>query len=436
MRIKSSKIVRGRTTSFILLVVLLFAPFLAVIADFPTNASAKDAFIASRTEETDLIWFAQITDLHVGRRANIENTLPEFLLDLSDFVKPSFVLATGDLVEGDYTHVEANLTEWVIYDSIISSVADNLNYDYYDVPGNHDNLDNNNLSLFLQYSHIGRNFGTTHHSWTIEKGGKAAQFIGINTADTVNGESIISYEGRITESEIAFLKLELEKPADARVVFGHHSPVEVEWGYHISDTPEKEELLKLLEAPEVLLYANGHLHKERIVRNRGTLFLTADNWPNFRLFVVDLERKQTSSFEYDASPITWPIILPVFPVNQSQMIRSQGMLIEGFPLEILVFSASVVEEVSVDPGNGTWIDLTKSGNFLWSLREDEYIELHNETIRIQASDQLGRRREIQMTLETSEEETSQTKSSALGLFAILAALVILPSYNLRKKQQR
>lgn len=404
-----------------------------------SESHAIETLLAQGTDEADLIWFAQITDVHVGKRAITPALLANFLEDLNDYVHPAFVVSTGDLVEGNYslTKVWANPSEWILYDSVISSMADILNYDYYDLPGNHDNWDNNNLSLFRQYSHIGKTFDAIHTSWTIRKGDSSALFVGISTADTVGGESPISHEGRITESELKYLRAELEQPADTKIVFSHHSPVETEWGYNIRETPEKKEFMELLRTSGVKLYANGHRHKERILKEDGTLFLTADNWPHFRLYAIDLKRGQSSSFQYDADPITWPLILPVFPVNSSQAIKSQRKLSPGFSLEVLVFSRDVIESVSIDPGTGNWLELARAGTYLWRLSENAEIQPINETIKIRASDQLSRRRDITLTIENWQDDSRETKESSIDFFILLSmvAVTVPPLLFLRRKQR-
>ncbi|MFW9917006.1 MAG: metallophosphoesterase family protein [Candidatus Thorarchaeota archaeon] len=420
------------------LLLILAIQFLLMTSDFRTAGHVASRLVASNSDEEDLLWFAQITDVHIGKTAARPIALKTFLSLLNEAVNPAFVINTGDLVEGDYRAVEPDLSEWITYDSTISEIVDELNFPYYDLPGNHDNLDNNNLTLYKQYSHLGKTYGTIHASWRIEKGNKTAQFVGISTVDVISGESQISYEGLITESELAYLRAALEQPADIKIVFGHHSPVETEWGYHIKGTPEKEALLELLQTSEVVLYANGHRHKERIVINDGTVFATCDNWPYFRLAAVDLKRGQTSFFRYSANPLTWPLILPVFPINQSQVVQPQGDLSQEIPFEVLVFSRSAVSSVSVDAGNGDWVDLRNAGTYIWKLPENEHLEASNDTIKFKATDQFGRRREISLTIERKGAMNSKTDKAAIDLFTTIFAVVLatLPIYVLRRKANK
>lgn len=434
---KSSQNTSGLFGTAILL--LLFAIQIVLMTNnFGTEGHVVDKLIANNSDEEDLLWFVQIADVHIGKRPGRQFALKNLLSDLNEVVNPSFVINTGDLVEGNYRAVEPDLSEWIIYDSTISEIVDDLDFPYYDLPGNHDNLDNNNLTLFKQYSHLGKSFGDIHANWVIEKANKTVQFIGISTADTIGGESQISYEGMITESELEYLRAVLEQPADIKIVFGHHSPVETEWAYHIKETPEKEAFLELLRTSKVVLYANGHRHQERIVKEENILFLTADNWPYFRLYAVDLKRGQTSSFQYSANPLTWPLILPVFPVNQSQVIQPQGDFSQEIPLEVLVFSPSAITTVSIDPGTGVWVDLMNTGNFLWNLKENEHLEAHNDTIKIKATDQMGRRREISLTIERTGATNSNTEKASIDLFASISvvALATLPMYVMKRKFKR
>jgi hypothetical protein len=436
-KLKSFQKTRGIFETAILLL-LLAIQIVLMTNNFGTEGHVVGRLIANNSDEDDLLWFVQITDVQIGRRPGRHIALKNFLNLLNEAVNPSFVINTGDLVDGNYRAVEPNLNEWTTYDSAISEIVDDLDFPYFDLPGNHDNLDNNNLTLYKQYAHLGKSFGDIHASWMIEKANKTAQFIGISTVDTIGGESLLSYEGLITESELAYLRTALEQPADIKVVFGHHSPIETEWGYHIKETPEKEAFLELLRTSEVVLYANGHRHKERMEDQKGTLFLTADNWPYFRLFAVDLKREQTSSFQYSANPLTWPLIIPVFPMNQSQVIQPQGDLSQEIPFEVLVFSRSAISSVSIDPGDGVWADLTNTGTNLWKLRENEHLKASNDTIKIKATDQVGRRREISLTIERKGAMNSETEKASLELFATISAVALAtsPIYVLRKKHKK
>jgi len=399
-----------------------------------TRITAGNTLATSPVEEKDLLWFAQVTDLHVGSKEySITDHMIHFLFDLNEFVKPSFIVNTGDLVDGDYVALQPILSQWELYNASICLVTEVIECPYFDLPGNHDNLDNNNLSLFKQYSHLGRTQGTIHASWMVEKGDYTAVFVGISTADTIDGEKQYSFEGRITEGELAFLKTELEQTADVRIVFGHHSPVETDWGYDITDTPEKEEMLKLLEESGTILYANGHLHKERIVQGDGILFITADNWEAFRLFVVDLKRGQTSSIEYNGDPITWPLIVPVFPINSNQVVQPQEPYPTEIPVQVLVFSASPVVSVTADLGNGNIASFSKSGEFLWNLNTSEFTQLPNDIIRIRAADDLGRFREIPLSVEhMNQSGTSEAGDSSLPIVVIPVSL--LAYYILRRRR--
>jgi hypothetical protein len=438
MSIKSKQRISGLTGVFFICF-LLSTQLLTFLMNPYSESQAIETLLTQGSDEADLIWFAQITDVHVGSRESTPHFLTKFLEDLNDYVHPAFVVSTGDHVEGDYNlrEVWAYPSEWILYDEVISSVAGNLNYDYYDLPGNHDNWDNNNLSLFRQYSHIGKEFNAIHTSWTIRKADSSALFVGISTADIVGGESPISHEGRITESELNYLKAELEPSADAKIVFSHHSPVETDLGYTIRETPEKDELMELLKTSGVMLYANGHRHKERFLKGDGTLFLTADNWPHFRLCAIDLKRGQSSSFDYYANPITWPLILPVFPVNSSQAIKGQKKLSPEFSLEVLVFSRGDIERVSIDPGTGNWLDLTRAGTYLWRLSKNADIQPINDTIKIRASDQLGRRRDITLTVENWQDETRETKESSIDFFILFSMVAItVPPLLFERRKRR
>lgn len=93
---------------------------------FPAAANASDkridGFNYLNLVTDDVFWFVQISDIHIGRSIDAENNLKWIVHNLPRFVKPEFIVETGDLTDSLFEFVRN--AEWITYSQIVNSDAD------------------------------------------------------------------------------------------------------------------------------------------------------------------------------------------------------------------------------------------------------------------------------------------------------------------------
>ena len=106
------------------------------------------------SNETNLLWFVQITDVHINSFEKIfgvqSELLRQALNDIKNYIKPSFIIDTGDLVNGlNPLPYHQNPQQWMIRYKVLQDTQMNSSF-YYDLVGNHDGYGNSdNFSYFL-----------------------------------------------------------------------------------------------------------------------------------------------------------------------------------------------------------------------------------------------------------------------------------------------
>jgi hypothetical protein len=160
--------------SFLVVLFILINNFVLVKFDFLFN-SATYLTEDNNLHETDsfknrvnylndnddhLIWFVQISDLHLSlfHEKTIKDDLNYFCSDILKIIEPKVIMASGDLTDAkndDLMGSRQYENEWKIYQQIIHD-NDVLKYSVWlDVRGNHDNFDvphrKNDLNFFRYF---------------------------------------------------------------------------------------------------------------------------------------------------------------------------------------------------------------------------------------------------------------------------------------------
>jgi len=223
--------------------------------------------------EKPLFTFIVISDVHMGEDFDGGTQDSEYLSwvlnDAYNYIRPAFVVNTGDLTDstngglipmgGPYQ------VEWDEYRSIVDPVMSPEIY--YDIPGNHDQYSDGNLSYYLEGSMQGRATGSTQYSWFFEADGKEYQFVGVCTAGNDGKPWPIDNAGLDSE-ELGWINSVIDDNVDMIFFFGHHPLEDLEYG--------REEFESILRStPSAYFY--GHTHEYGISYYDGHMLVNADS---------------------------------------------------------------------------------------------------------------------------------------------------------------
>jgi hypothetical protein len=217
--------------------------------------------MASYTDDpTRVFWFIHIADLHIDNDASSheEANLAWTLGECVDVVRPSFVTATGDLVDhsdGLCYWCGVQPDEWDLYRTIVDHAGMTQDF-YFDIPGNHDVYADPGAASYLARSVQGQAQGTTQPQWRLDLPFGSYHFFSVAT--TCNDWAGWPADNcLVTDEEIEEIRANLEANKDARlsIALGHHDYIKY---LSASNAAEVDALLAGYGVP---LYLYGHEHK-------------------------------------------------------------------------------------------------------------------------------------------------------------------------------
>jgi hypothetical protein len=261
------------------------------------------ASLTSEDVENELFRFIVISDTHVGENFDGGTQDTEYLgwimSSVVPAVRPEFMVLTGDITDstnggliplgGPYQK------EWDQYADIISGSASDF---LYDLPGNHDQYKDADLSYYLDNSVQGKANGYTQTSWFLDSGGKRFQFIGTCTAGN-DGASWPSDNAGLDPDEISWIEQTIDAEADRVFFFGHHPLEDLEYG-----RAEMESFLRGHNAT----YIYGHTHEYGISYFEGKELINCDSLGkssdnHYLLFRIGNDGVAVEPYTYPQVPI-------------------------------------------------------------------------------------------------------------------------------------
>lgn len=339
------------------------------IFSFAAEAGEPSLAVYS-SEESNIFWFVFFADSHIGEQIAGGDQDTELLNWVTgegyDIIKPTVILAGGDLVDGtnggvipDGQHQE----EWEDYEKILyfNWMTPDI---YYDVPGNHDHYSDGEFKFYKKYSVQGKYTGNTQNSVSILFPFGKYHFVGVNTAAD-DGLPWPMDNAGLNEEEIKYLEEELEKNKDASLtfVYGHHPIDNLQKG--------KEKFLELLKLHKVSAYLYGHTHGYSINAVDSTLHFNVRSLgksPDKHLGIVAVDNNSVSMRAFTAKD--FPYVIITAPAdknlgggNLAAYIASNGW--QENPVRALVFDSSAVSKVEFRIDNGGWHAMVQSNKYQW-----------------------------------------------------------------------
>ncbi|CAG2116222.1 unnamed protein product [Medioppia subpectinata] len=194
----------------------------------------KDDRITIDGQMRHTFWFLQISDLHLSIHFDPKRApdLEKFCEEYIDIIKPSVVLATGDLTDartkspmGSRVHEE----EWVMYWNALNKTKVGSRTVWLDIKGNHDNFNvydwSHRNNFFKKYSIRGPN-NTRSYKHSVRHDTETYSFIGVDACLDPSPKRPFNFIGLLRDKDIERIK---QMKADAQlersnytIWFGHY----------------------------------------------------------------------------------------------------------------------------------------------------------------------------------------------------------------------
>lgn len=379
--------------------------------------------------ERDLVWFIQISDLHISRYIypDIKDDLKEFFTSTLDTVKPVIVLASGDLTDAkDVDGVDSyqQQEEWRFYRKLIENYVKNKTI-YVDIRGNHDTFDVQSFSdknnLFRTNSASGLKYNSSY-STTLTHGGKTYSFIAVDATLNPGPKKVFNFFGRLDEEKFNHLaKLKREAASSDHIVYFGHFPSSCV----VSDPPLSEVI------NGGLVYLSGHLHtlaglapQLYTLHHSGTPELELGDWKENRRYRVLAVDNGLLSF-VDMKHGTWPVAIITNPKNSDFLaphVENIENIFESKFVRIIAFSPNEIMSVRVKINKEGWRDCTKVTENIFTAHWDpkEYVGREN-TIKAEVSDGFGDITEISQTFVVDKQSVEKLR------YSLYARLILMCS---------
>jgi hypothetical protein len=370
------------------------------------------------TEDTNLFWFIQTSDTHIGARGSADGDHLSWLVNQAHhIIEPSFIIVSGDLTDSTNGNwlgypIGPYQAEWDEYKSIVDNSEVSPN-DYYDIPGNHDAYNDRLFAYYRANSVQGRVTNNTQISFVKSFPFGTYHFLGINTADNSGDGFSLSwpygdYAG-LDSSELSFISQQMNDPINSKsnltLVFGHHplfDTGDAQDTYVYYGLPE---FLSLMDQHSASLYGYGHTHNsseaffvpDRAV-SRGFYYfnvasLGKSNENQYTIMAIDCNGLSSKIRTIG----TWPAVLITAPVDVNlggnNPYAYSVPAAASNPIRALVFDPGIVSSVQYRIDGGTqWVNMNRvqENLHLWkALWDTSSLNQGKHTIEVKASSTSG-----------------------------------------------
>jgi len=303
-----------------------------------------------RRDPDRLFWFVQISDSHItlGNPSRIEN-LRWAAEAAVDHIDAEFVVHSGDIV--DHTNganfpaqdVECYPEEWAEYRAVVDRWA--TPYNWFDLPGNHEQYGDADLSCYLEGSIQGEFSGRTQHAWLRDFPFGRYLFVGMATCGE-DGRRFPIDNANLSDGELEFLESALTRHADANLafVFGHH-PVHGRLHLTYLAGEDRDRFAEMMIEHEVSSYGYSHTDYSELGRHESLLLvdvgpLKGERDGDFALYTVDGNGLRVRQHDVGA----WPIVQITAPLDSDM----GGANPYAYPVAV-GSSSNPVRAVAFDP---------------------------------------------------------------------------------------
>ena len=407
-------------------------------------------------QDKNLIWFLQVTDLHLSNRGDFDRAtdLKEFAKNYVDIIRPGVVLVTGDITDGRKPNTTFDtgpqLDEWLAYNKAVTESGALGKTKWLDVRGNHDNFNvyrpNDPNTLYRRYSITGkehaRNYMVTH----TDKQGKNYTFIGVDEVQTPGLKIPFNFIGIVEDEDIDELKhfkeVARDKESQYTIWFAHYPTASI--------ASPNEGLRNIVDGP----YLCGHYHtignlvtQMYATQQPGFVEVELGDWKHNRRIRLASIDHQLFNF-VDVGFREFPIALMTNPKRAEFMMPKYepiDRLSLSTHIRVIAFSNSTIKtvEVSIDGGQRELMSAVAADSPLYVkpwLPRRYSTGLHSAEIYVE--DSAGLRRTFNQSFSLDNEKgdfalgakmllRAHIKTSVMTLFFCVIAICCLPMIVLR-----
>ena len=313
----------------------------------------------------NIFYFVQITDVHINAfnliYENQVNVFQRALEEITNYIKPTLIIDSGDLVNGlnplPYYQDES---QWIARATILNDTNMNASY-YYDIVGNHGGYgDSINFTYYKKYSiqyPVQKEMQYTFNR-TFSFGNYT--FIALNSAWNDGSKWPDGTNGDLDRSELDWFESKLKNSTNFNLTFviTHHPYTDV--GKNTTTTGLT--YLQLLEKYNVTVHLFGHGH-DNMERNEGGTTCVETNSlgmgdQGYRIFAVDNDGISMKP-EYLSH---WPNAMITTPMDRNLTRTAYDIpnTTKVVPVRALVFDKVSVDTVHFNIDGGPWKNMVNN----------------------------------------------------------------------------
>ena len=320
-----------------------------------------------KDEPTNVLWFLQISDIHVSKFKDKPNRIEDFkrfCSEVTKAVKPKVVIASGDLTDArdKLLGSEQYEEEWNAYYSALVDTGIFNRTNWLDIRGNHDNFNVKHLhsstDLFRNFSAQGKYHKRSYLHQEIVDGLKY-NFVGLDASVEPGTKRPYNFIGMIPSDEMQRVETLLkDSPANFTVWFAHY-PTST-----ILTPPGAQNIRQFIgKFDDSSIFVAGHLHtfgnlifRMYTLQPEGFLELELGDFMKNRLFRVGVFDHGLFSFA-DVKLGTWPIAVMTNPKNllfNNPLKEDISLQRESTHIRLVAFSTSEIMQCKVRINDEEW----------------------------------------------------------------------------------
>lgn len=320
-----------------------------------------------KDEPTNLLWFLQISDIHVSKFRDIPSRVDDFKIfcsEVTEAVKPKVVIASGDLTDAKDAILgsEQYVEEWATYHSALVDSGIFNKTKWLDIRGNHDNFNvqylHSSSDLFRNFSAQGRYHKRSYlHQEDVD--GIKYNFLGLDASAEPGTKRPYNFIGMVPLDEMNRVETLLkDSPGNYTIWFAHY-PTST-----IMTRPGASNIRQFIgKFDESSIFVAGHLHtlgsllfRMYTLQPEGFLELELGDFMKNRLFRVGVFDHGLFSFA-DVKLGTWPIAVITNPKNllfNNPFKEDIGLQRKSTHIRIVAFSTSQITLCKIRINDDDW----------------------------------------------------------------------------------